>query len=214
MKRVLAAVSMAIAVTLSASACAAEAPILPGGASATTEAAEIEVNTADLEFVIKVKPLLQNSVEIGRLILAEPDLNPEVRLIAENSVARAQDEVIQLNAMLEEWEFATGDLRPHAENAIDATAAIDPSGSQNLVGGLDDARILQDSPAGQQEITYLLLLRQQLSESIMLAENSIELGESSGLRVISEQIVAVKAGRIAKIDGYLQHIEVEPRELR
>lgn len=205
---------MAFVVAVSASACAVEAPILPGGASASAATSAIEFNTADLEFVLTFKPLLQNPVEVGRLILAKPGLSPEVRAIAERSVARAQDEVIQLNVLLDEWEVSTGDLRPHAENAIEATEAIDPTGSRKVLGGPGDAGILKGSPEEQHEVTYLLLLRQQLVEALMLAENVLIVGESPRVRAIAEQMLRVKSRRMVTIDEYLQSINVEPRELR
>lgn len=193
MKRISAAVALIISVSISVSACTAEVPLLAGATSASAELTDLEANTADLEFVQGVMPLLQASVEIGEEILAEEDLSPGVRDVAVRSLARPQDEIIQLNQWSNQWESST-------EVVLSPGA---PAGTQAQ-------QILSRATGAQREVTYLLLLRQLLMESIELAAAVTAEGESLRLRDIADLMVEVKSIRIGQVEEQLAILGVEP----
>ncbi|WP_197088348.1 DUF305 domain-containing protein [Corynebacterium occultum] len=168
-------------------------------------------NTADLEFMVRALPVLHSSVDLGERILEDENLSPGVRIIAEKAVARPQDEIIQLNELKGQWGNSPLDLETHAKEAMQVT---DPTGAKAVPQSQGDLQHLNDSWGGEHELTYLLLLRQQLGDSIELAEELMAEGESLRLRDIAEQMVQVKSRRINEIDEYLNTVNEEPRELR
>lgn len=196
---------------LAVSACSTEASVLPGSSAMGAESAVIEVNTVDLEFIARVLPTLRSAVSLGERILMDEDLDPKVRRIAERSLARPQDEIIHINELREQWEGGDLDLETHTRAAMKVT---DPTGARAVPPSQGDLQRLNDSWGVDHELTYLLLLRQQLNESIALAEHVATEGASPRLNDIAEQMVEVKTHRVGQIDAYLASINEEPRALR
>lgn len=185
--------------------------MLPGSATTGTELTVIEANTVDLEFMARILPILRSGVSLGERILTDENLDPEVRRIAERSLARPQDEIIHINELREQWDGGDLDLETHTRDAMKAT---DPTGARAVPQSQGDLQRLNESWGVDHELTYLLLLRQQLTESIELAKHVIAEGASPRLSDIAEQMVEVKSRRVGQIDTYLESINEQPRELR
>lgn len=192
MKKILSLAAVVTAAALTLAGCSADGI---NGAAARAESTRpvetgtVQANTFDLEFIDQIRPLLQDTVNLGEQLLASEGIDPAVRDLAQTSVSRQQDEIIQLNSLLEKWG-AIGDATAGVAESLSkvtSEAQVEP--------GADLLSVSQDQRAER----YLDTLRERLELMVTLAEGEIAQGESAQLKDQAELMVQLKTKRIGQI---------------
>lgn len=192
MKKILPLASVVTAAALALLGCSADGI---NGAAAQAEptrsvaSGTVQANTFDLQFIDELRPLLQDTVKLGEQLLASEGIDPAVRDLAQTSISRQQDEIIQLNSLLEQWDSIGNATEAGSESLpkVTSEAQIEP--------GAD----LLSVPQNQRAQSYLATLHERLELMVSLAEEEIIQGESPQLKDQAELMVQVKTKRIGQI---------------
>lgn len=186
-------VAVVTAAALALAGCSADG--INGAAAAQAESTHpvetrtVQANTFDLEFIDQIRPLLQDTVELGEQLLASEGIEPAVRDLAQTSVSRQQDEIIQLNSLLEQW----GAIGEATEGVTESLPKV--TSETQVEPGAD----LLSVPEDRRSERYLDTLRDRLEMMVTLAEEEIAQGESAQLKDQAELMVRLKTKRIGQI---------------
>lgn len=197
MKKKVSALALSLALSLGSAGCVDVAAGVGGAATpgtSTTVEAPTQANSADLQFVRAIRPHLCEAIDLADALLTAREVPAEVRDLAEYSKHRQQDELIQLNDMVQKF-------REHPNNEAGPPTPTDAEPS--TAEGVDQAQQLHTLPDDAKARGYLELARKMHVQSIELAESQIANGNSPRLSDLTQQMVAVKTGRIAEIDAML-----------
>lgn len=161
----------------------------------STETQTFQANTQDVQFIEEVKPRLQSNVTMSEQLLATEDVPEEIRTLAQTSLNRQQDEIIQLNSVLEQWNSIEEDTGGVAE-------ALPEEGSAET--GDRAGRELEVLPDRERPAAYLDRSRDHLVHVLELAQEQVRNGESVELRDLAEVMISVKNERLRQIDELLE----------
>lgn len=192
MKKILSVAAVVTAAALALVSCSADninGAAAQAESTRSVEAGMVQANTFDLKFIDQLRPLLQDTVELGEQLLASQGIDPAVRELAQTSISRQQDEIIQLNSLLEQW----GTIGDGTEGVTESLPKVTPEAQ--LEPGAD----LLSVPQSQRTEHYLDMLQERLERMVALAEEEILQGESSQLKDQAELMVQVKTKRIGQI---------------
>lgn len=87
-----------------------------GDMAGISEAPSADANEADIMFVAMMIPHHEQALEMSDIVLAKPDLDPEVRALAEVIKNAQGPEIEQMNAWLEAWGANAGAMGDHAHH--------------------------------------------------------------------------------------------------
>lgn len=90
--------------------------VTPSAGSASSVAADIGFNDADVHFVQAMAPHHDQAVEMSTLVLSKSKLNPDVRKLAEQIKAAQQSEIDTMNVWLDGW---AGVRDPHEGEPVE-----------------------------------------------------------------------------------------------
>lgn len=192
MKKILSVAAAVTAAALALASCSADGLNSAAAQAESTlpgESTTVQANTFDLQFIDELRPLLQETVAMGEQLLASDGIDPAVRELARTSISRQQDEIIQLNTLLEQWDSIGEATERDTESLPKVTSETQSEPSVDLL----------DVPQNQRAERYLNTLREQLERMVTLAEEEIMLGESSQLKDQAKLMVQVKTKRIGQV---------------
>lgn len=156
------------------------------------ETTTVRANNHDLNFIEQMRPLLRDTVTLGEQLLGSPGIDPAVRELAQASMNREQDEIVRLNALLEQWKKID-------EGNGEASTILPETGSR----GVSPSEDLTEATGTERARLYLSILRGRLELMITLSERQLEMGQSETLKDQVDVMVTLKHDRIDRIDELL-----------
>jgi uncharacterized protein (DUF305 family) len=179
--RALSGASLAAVAALTLSACAMPFPMANTG--------DGDQNAADIMFVAMMIPHHEQAVEMSELILAKDGVDPEVAALAEQ-IRAAQDPEIEL---MEQW------LDDWGMPSTSGMGSMDHGGSGGMDGMMSDEQMAELEVAdGETGSTlFLELMIEHHVGAVEMAEEVIDDGRETNVRVLAEQIIESQTAEIA-----------------
>lgn len=177
-------------ITASIALVAAAALALSGCASG--EEAE-DYNDADVEYAVGMILHHEQAIEMADVVLAKPDLAPEVADLAENIKAAQGPEIEQMGDWLDEWGHepddegghSHGDHGDHAEQGHEGMMSEEELAELAAVDGPQASRLFPEQMIAHHE------------GAVVMAERHLEEGRNPDALELSQNVAADQNAEIA-----------------
>ncbi|WP_125776168.1 DUF305 domain-containing protein [Antribacter gilvus] len=159
------------------------------GASANTGGSG-EFNDADVMFAQMMIPHHEQAIEMSDLVGSKSGLDPEIAALAEQVKAAQAPEIDKLNAWLEEWGAAAGDM----------------DGMDHGMDGMmseDDLKALADADGTTAGDLFLEQMIDHHEGAVDMAETEVADGANAEAIAMAESIIESQTAEIEKMQSLL-----------
>jgi uncharacterized protein (DUF305 family) len=164
-------------------------------------------SSVDVGFLQDMIDHHEQAVEMARITLDKPDVNPVVRGFAEEIVLLQQREIGLMDAQLDAWGKVRGDLDRQAMGWM----GMVPTSVQTMPGMQSDDTIaaLRAASGADADRLFLTMMRDHHRGGVHMAEYASEHAGSSRVRNLASMMARVQSGEIDEYTGVLRQLGLE-----
>lgn len=152
-----------------------------------------EVNGVDTHFISMMTPHHVQAVEMSDIVLADPDVSPETRDVAQRIKDGQQVEIDQMLAWGTEWRIDK-DLAMHAKHVA------------NGMLGTDEMAQLSQLSGAESEKLFLELMVFHHEGAIGMTQGQVDGGGFAPLSELAQEMITVQTAEVVEMNEILANL--------
>lgn len=180
----------------------AEAPQDPAAADPTaadTASPAPAADPDDVMFAQMMIPHHEQAVVMSDIILAKPDLNPDIRSLAEQIKAAQQPEIETMTGWLNEWDAP---LEPEGDHA----GMEHDHGSMEGMLSDDEIEKLRTAETAEAQELFLSGMIEHHEGAVTMAEDVKANGSDPRVQELADEIISTQQAEISTMQGMLDSL--------